>query len=389
MVLTAGILPACKMPPQKAWQQIQSEGLMAYMGSEPMERKLTRDSSFEKPADRAPNSNFAWLESEVGNAMGSETPASSPNERRMFSGNVAIKTAPVVPGQLGYVYSPHAAGKIVNVKRFSAGQEVRCPHTGRSFLVPDFDAPRVIDTLPNVDAPSNIVVREGGRDRLSFRTTDSGVAPLRRPIEREEGSETLDPAPPTTIVKPDGLTASRVPGKANQVYSPYAGRNQIVDISGMIPGEKARCPYTNRVFVIPGLQVAKNDVKSKTSPAQVQGKKEVADISDNLEFRVLEGDPDKKMAAKGEPKDKAPAEGSKKDAPKPKAEPKKEVKQKPAPSGASDAGAATPTATWSDKSGFVKSPFGGHLIDVRGKAAGTLVRCPFGDKVFKVPGGSN
>lgn len=42
-----------------------------------------------------------------------------------------------VPGQMGFVTSPHdpTAG-LVDVRGFAPGQEVRCPYSGKTFLVP-------------------------------------------------------------------------------------------------------------------------------------------------------------------------------------------------------------------------------------------------------------
>jgi hypothetical protein len=41
-----------------------------------------------------------------------------------------------------------------------------------------------------------------------------------------------------------------VEGKAGLVYSPY-GSKQIVDVSGLSPGIKVRCPYTGKIFRVP------------------------------------------------------------------------------------------------------------------------------------------
>ena len=76
----------------------------------------------------------------------------------------------------------------------------------------------------------------------------------------------------------------------------------------------------------------------------------IASISDKIEFRVLKEKKDSQMSQA--------------------AKEKKET---------------VPVAAWSKRVGYVMSPFGGQLIDVRGKAAGSVLRCPFSGKLFKLP----
>lgn len=64
------------------------------------------------------------------------TPTPSPEASPVAAGRDLPYGTPV-PGQLGFVTSPHdpTAG-LVDVRGFAPGQEVRCPYTGKTFLVP-------------------------------------------------------------------------------------------------------------------------------------------------------------------------------------------------------------------------------------------------------------
>jgi hypothetical protein len=340
--LAAVLLSSCKMPPREAWHQIQTQGLVRYLGAEPMNRHLASDSRIEAGSTDY-LAGYGWVEgddlsSAPGAGAGQWDFHVSPEMSPFASTESALYTVRQVPGRKGHVYAPDGSHRVVDVRLYAAGQEVRCPHSGRTFRVPVFaDQPMVVaDSSRGVE-----------RQRLTIEPRKHPLRPQQtvqvrpQPSVKELPKTKPQASPKPQASRPDGLMAKRVSGKPNLVYSPYATRQQIVDVTGLKAGAKARCPYTNRVFVVPAIASVSDS--------------EVAKISRNIDFRVLDKPADGGVVAS--------EEGTK--------------------------AAVAPTAKWSDRKGYITSPFGGQLVDVSGKAAGSIVRCPFSGKLFRVPKGSN
>jgi hypothetical protein len=49
----------------------------------------------------------------------------------------------------------------------------------------------------------------------------------------------------------------------NMVNSPFAGKTQLVDVSGMSSGQTVKCPYTGKLFKVPPTQQATNNLEAR------------------------------------------------------------------------------------------------------------------------------
>ena len=313
---------SCKLPSRATWSMVQQRGLFPVMMSanpEPVAPAMIAEQQTLKPdvsPEAAPIQVQAVKQPEI----------------------AKIPFATPAPGRPGYVFSPHTAGrKLVDVRNYVAGAEVRCPYTMLPFNVPDFAALAAAEPASR-PRPQRSIAEVASNPAGSTLNSIPLLVP------------DLSPAPTSPTPEVEIPYGSRVAGRPGFVYSPFAEKNQLVDVAGIAPGVEVKCPYSNKLFRVP------EPLPEEMAPAP----------------------------ARFVPATPPPAANP---APQPAPTPTPAPASAPA-AAATPAPGPTPTANWSDRQkNLVQSPFGaaGQLVDVSGRAAGSTMQCPFTNKEFIIP----
>lgn len=228
----------CSLPSKEAWAQIRQRGLI------PVLIDANSSAVVQNPAVKPSEQDAVRVQ-----------PVLTPT---------VVKTsyASAVPGRPGYVFTPHTAPqKVVDVRGFHSGDEVRCPFTNQPFLVPDFKAVAAASKpAPKTPARRQRVTEVVSNTPTTPALLDTSLARLEPKPEPAPEASTPPPAPqppvnpPTTAAaseKPGIPYGSRVPGRPGFVYSPFAAKTQLVDVAGTAPGVVVKCPYSNKMFRVP------------------------------------------------------------------------------------------------------------------------------------------
>ncbi|MGK0184347.1 MAG: hypothetical protein ACI9R3_000113 [Verrucomicrobiales bacterium] len=89
-------------------------------------------------------------------------------------------------------------------------------------------------------------------DRPELPSGIDEIAPQQQDPEPLPEVEAEPPPPPKPTPTQQTLAYGRpVPGKPGMVYSPYSPDAGYVDVRGIAPGTKVKCPYTKKLFRVP------------------------------------------------------------------------------------------------------------------------------------------
>lgn len=202
-LLLLTVLTGCEMPPRETWRIIQRDGLLTYW-------------------DREYHPHIApsrYLQT-TGQPL-------VPRRGQVLTGSVEnryLASGPVVPYRAQARREPAPSPLVIQ------------PQVTRQPRIAQAPEPKVL-TEPYRDT----------RPRTKSTPTPSAPAAAARPM--------MDSLPYGTPV----------PGRPGMVNSPFAGQQQLVDVTGMAAGEAVKDPYSGKLFRVPPLQEAAA-VKTESVP---------------------------------------------------------------------------------------------------------------------------
>jgi hypothetical protein len=78
----------------------------------------------------------------------------------------------------------------------------------------------------------------------------AAAAPVKK-IQPPAPAPEAKPKPPVAPVAPALPFGSIISGRPGFVNSPFAAPHQLVDVSGLAPGQEVKCPYSGKLFRVP------------------------------------------------------------------------------------------------------------------------------------------
>lgn len=248
LLSAAMLLSSCALPREEAWRIIKQDGLIPYLAIEMGHRDPPRGTMVARrtaPVQQQPVSRF-WDPT---------PPTATP---------VPWKPVPTPPSPVLVTRSADGTTKSTTRVESRPKPMNSAPRSSPAMVQVDPSSGKAVPTAPVKSAaealgatkpvpapsPTPAVNVAEAKPKAEAPKTKPADAPKPKAPEQPVAQAAQKPAPakPTADETPYGVP---VPGRPGLVNSPYAGKLQLVDVTGLKPGQEVKCPYSGKLFRVP------------------------------------------------------------------------------------------------------------------------------------------
>lgn len=251
LAVVATLVASCAMPPKEAWRYIRHEGLIPYLAIEMGNRPVPTLGQAE------PNRYLAT------------TPAGHCTHTPLVSANAPVAPASENKSTASYRVAPTPHLHLNNKPVASAASDAK-PNPMQSApekVTPKKSESTVVQTPKPVKPLAEPAVAPV-KPQLEAKVEQPKPKPV-EPAKPEVAKSTPPATKPQADVVPSTVSSkpaerpygTPVPGRPGLVNSPYAGKMQLVDVTGLKSGQEVKCPYTGKLFRVPPGEQAKIEEK--------------------------------------------------------------------------------------------------------------------------------
>lgn len=264
-------LTSCSLPPSQAWRIVKTQGLFPYVSMElgkrpfpsgvtPLKRGIHLVPGRGTPRVTSPTSSAAWSASRP---VGLGNPYLQLHTTQPAPQRIAVippkESSPVSPLRPAAAPPPVPAAAVAVPQRIPVSVGAPTPpaapqrEVARSQPAPKPPAATASPkpALEAVPAPKVAQAPKPKPDGIPL--PKPAPPPSNNTVQPPPGSAASSaPAPAAAVPAPVEVpVATAIPGRPGFVNSPYAAKHQIVDVTGLKPGQEVKCPFSGRLFRIP------------------------------------------------------------------------------------------------------------------------------------------